>query len=325
MNNFDSLPWFNDALKLISQYNDQDCLPHALFIYGNEGLGKIAFCKNLAERVLCGSSSQDEEAFNKCSNLFHADTHPDFKIIKVADDAKQIKIDQIRESIEWLSLTKHNSDHKVLLITSAEKMNRFAANSMLKILEEPPAGTLIILASNRPAGVLSTIKSRCAHIEIKPPKFTEAVSWLSTQVDYEHIDELLHEAGGMPYKALFMHNDGVYERKKEFIGEFKEIFNHSFSVPTFAQKWKDENINITLEWLMSATIQTVKSLNNIDYPQNNIFYNMVKENFSTINNASYKMIKFYENLLRIKEQNMRTESPVLALEDACLSFKKTVL
>jgi DNA polymerase-3 subunit delta' len=325
MDNFDSPPWFNDALKLINGYKDQDCMPHALFIYGNQGLGKKVFSNDLAKQVVCGSPSQNTDTFNKRSSLFHAGTHPDFKIVKVEDKASQIKIDQIRESIEWLSLTKHNSEYKVLLITAAEKMNRFAANSMLKILEEPPAGTLIILVSDRPAGVLSTLKSRCAHIMIKPPNFSDAVAWLSTQVDYEHIDELLHEAGGMPYKALFMHNDGVYERKKEFIGDFKEIFNRSFSVPEFSQKWKDENITTTLEWLMSITIQTVKSLNNIDYPQNNIFYSVTKQKLSSINNASHKMMRFYENLLRIKEQNLRTESSTLAIEDACLSFKKFVL
>jgi DNA polymerase-3 subunit delta' len=73
-------------------------------------------------------------------------------------EGKQIKVGQIRDLIEFITLKSHSGGYKIALIKPAEVMNRNAANTLLKTLEEPPPQSLLLLLSHRPALLPITIR-----------------------------------------------------------------------------------------------------------------------------------------------------------------------
>ena len=93
------------------------------------------------------------------------DRDPDYiHVQKVNNIAKNITVDQIRELQEFLHKTSVISGQKIAVIYAADQMNLNAANSCLKILEEPPASTHLFLLTENVASLLPTIRSRCAKI-----------------------------------------------------------------------------------------------------------------------------------------------------------------
>jgi hypothetical protein len=94
-----------------------------------------------------------------------ANSHPDFLLIKNEENC--ITIEQARRVIEFLSTTSEFGGYKVVIIEEAEHMNRNSANALLKILEEPPNKSIIILTTNKLFALLPTIRSRCQKVFVK--------------------------------------------------------------------------------------------------------------------------------------------------------------
>src|SRR2546430_17125131 len=86
------------------------------------------------------------------TTLFRSQQHPDLAWVRTAEDSQQIRIEQVRDLAADLALTSHAGGYKVGILTPAEALNRFAANALLKTLEEPPARTQIGRASCRERG-----------------------------------------------------------------------------------------------------------------------------------------------------------------------------
>ena len=93
--------------------------------------------------------------------------------------------------ITELNNRAHFAGHRVVIIESADLLNIAAANALLKTLEEPHEGMIIILISAHPAVLLATIRSRCQMILIDTPKYFVAKEWLQQQLPEENIDLLL--------------------------------------------------------------------------------------------------------------------------------------
>ena len=85
------------------------------------------------------------------------------------EDSKQLRIEQVRELAQELSLTSHQGGYKVGILSPADSLNRFAANALLKTLEEPPARTLLILVASQPSRLPATILSRCQRLRVRAP------------------------------------------------------------------------------------------------------------------------------------------------------------
>ena len=79
--------------------------------------------------------------------------HPDLLWIRPPEDSRQIRIEQLRELTAELALMSHGGGYKVAVIAPADALNRFAANALLKTLEEPPARTLLVLVATQPSAV----------------------------------------------------------------------------------------------------------------------------------------------------------------------------
>lgn len=136
-------------------------LQHALLFTGPEGVGKMTAAMLFAAAVLCETQSGQGEACGECPScrMLVQMAHPDF--IKIAPDGQTIKIDQIRAMQQAMSVRPLVGSYRVCVIEGAELMTDQAANSLLKLLEEPPAYLIFILTANRRYSLLDTIISRC--------------------------------------------------------------------------------------------------------------------------------------------------------------------
>ena len=175
-------PWHASPWSSLTQR--LELLPHALLLYGQPGLGMRAFALRLARTLLCAHPVVEAEACGRCQGclLLTAGNHPDIAVVEPLEDKSSIAIDQIRELGSFLSLRPHTASRKVVVIAPAEAMTLSAANSLLKMLEEPPLGSVIILMhASYPARLPATIRSRCTRVLFKPPSEPDALGWLQTR------------------------------------------------------------------------------------------------------------------------------------------------
>ena len=172
-------PWLEPARLRVADAITGGRLPHALLLQGQVGLGKAALADWIARLSLCSSPTAD--ACGECTScrLFDAGTHPDLDRVGLVEEKKQIAVDDIRTMIAGLTLTSHRGGRRVAIVDPADTLNASSANALLKTLEEPPPGALLILGVSRPERLPATVASRCQRIKILPPPREAALAWLS--------------------------------------------------------------------------------------------------------------------------------------------------
>ena len=139
-------------------------IPSAYLFTGVSGIGKSTLARLFAQKLNCHTNNNCQTCGN--CKMFEQNTHPDFLVLKA--DGKFIKIGQIQNLIEQLSLKPLYAKKRVVLVEDAQKMNMEAANCFLKILEEPPLDTLIILITTDETLLLETTVSRTQIIYFSP-------------------------------------------------------------------------------------------------------------------------------------------------------------
>jgi len=141
-------------------------IPNSLLLTGPHGVGKIDVAYLLAKALNC--LDKDDDACGRCPACSAIDkgTFPD--VMHIAPEKDILKIDQIRDLKEAAYLKPMIGKKRVFIIEQAEKMNHEAANSLLKVLEEPPHFSYIILVTSNLFLLLPTIKSRCQILGFAP-------------------------------------------------------------------------------------------------------------------------------------------------------------
>jgi len=205
------LPWLEPVWQRLWSAQRAGRLGHALLLAGPAGIGKRLLAARLASALLCARPGEDGAPCGHCPEcrLIRAGTHPDWARIEVAtgtDDGQEIRIDQIRELIHGIELTGHRGAHKIVSIAPAEAMNHYAANGLLKTLEEPAAEVLLLLVSEDPSRLPATVRSRCRRVNLPMPPEHQALSWLRRQLPADEVDpeRLLRVAHGAPLRALML-------------------------------------------------------------------------------------------------------------------------
>ena len=191
-------------------------LPHALMFYGPPGIGKSALAERFANALLCEAPTPDGDACGRCSacGWFVQGHHPDLRRLALraeSEDGKDkgsrdIRIDQVRELGEFLSVGGHRSGRRIVLIDPADRLNVPAANALLKTLEEPSGDAVFLLVSARPDGLPATIRSRCVRVEVPLPSRDIAFRWLKdeTGASEPEIAAWLAMVGGRPLHARLL-------------------------------------------------------------------------------------------------------------------------
>jgi len=186
-------PWQQDQWRQLQRQRQTDRLPHALLFTGPAGTGKQRLARALARSLLCSHVHDDGQACGECEacRLFDAGTHPDMRWLKPLppetstskNPVMAIRTDMIEALVNTLAATSQFGGYRCAVIANAEKMNREAANRLLKTLEEPGADTLITLVSSHPVRLPVTIRSRCQVIRFALPVESQALQWLASAAD----------------------------------------------------------------------------------------------------------------------------------------------
>jgi DNA polymerase-3 subunit delta' len=155
-----------------------DHLPHALLIHEAPGSGGEWLALWAASLVLCEHPDRAPCGTCRACRRVSARAHPDLAFLGLEEESRQIRIEQVRELSAELALTSHGGGYKVAIISPADALNRFAANALLKTLEEPPARTLLILVVTQPSRLPATVLSRCQRLRVRAPQRAQSLAWL---------------------------------------------------------------------------------------------------------------------------------------------------
>jgi DNA polymerase-3 subunit delta' len=180
----------------------------------------------LAQGWLCESP---QPPCGRCASCRHvrARTHPDLWIVVpdalrlrfewlTEDDpllkagakpSREIRVEQIRDAIDWSHRSAGSARGRALVLHPAEALNTAAANALLKTLEEPPGRLRVVLSGSDPERLLPTLRSRVQRHRLLPPAPSEALEWLSAQ-EVPDAALLLAVAGGSPLDALALVQEG---------------------------------------------------------------------------------------------------------------------
>ncbi|KTC74386.1 DNA polymerase III, delta' subunit [Legionella birminghamensis] len=135
-------------------------LSHSLLLVGSAYLSLESFSLQLARSILCPFEHPSRDPCQSCA-LARNKEHPDLQLVAPEKAGSGIKVEQIRDLQTSIYTSPQLGRSRVIIIQAAERMNHFAANALLKILEEPPAGVYFILLAEQLGTVLPTIISRC--------------------------------------------------------------------------------------------------------------------------------------------------------------------
>lgn len=178
-------------------------LAHALLFTGMDGVGKQTTAKALAMALNC-VNPVGVSACTECSSCrkVAGGNHPD--VIVVNPSGAFIKIDQVRSLRKHLRFAPLEGGRRMIIINDGQTMKAEAANALLKILEEPPNDTHIIVTAPETADLLPTIVSRCQHIAFRPiaPAEIAEVLVASKGLDPDAATTLSLLAGGGLGRAL---------------------------------------------------------------------------------------------------------------------------
>ncbi len=254
--------------------------PHALLIVGAEGTGGLPMALALAQYIFCEHKTETDACgrcagCSKASKLEHADLHLSFPSIPPKPGVKalsrlyiqefrefvkqspygstydwlqhinaenkqgNITAEECREIIESLNLKSYEGGKKVLLMWRPEYLGK-EGNILLKLIEEPPADTILILVAENTEDILQTIRSRTQDIKLAPVAAADIAQALTTRTDTDPIRaaQISHIAMGSYTEALRLlrHTDN------DLFPEVRNLFNYIFTndglgIGRFADEW----------------------------------------------------------------------------------------
>ena len=291
--------------EIITLYN-KNKMPTKILLSGARGSGKSTLAYHIVNYIL--SINEDFKynttklAINKNNRSFKLlqnNSHPNFYLIDMLDNKKNIDVSQIREMINYTNKSTFNNMSRYILIDNVEHLNKNSVNALLKIIEEPNDNVFFILINNNTKYLLPTLKSRCLNFKIN---FTFAQSIdITNQILNENIFDLVNH-------DLF----NYYSTP----GEFINLINFS----------KDKNINLNDCSLINFLHILIDGGH---YKKNkyvkNILVNFIELFFLkkySIEKTKKTLLNFYHDFI-IKIHN--TEKYNLDEESLFLEFKSKIL
>jgi DNA polymerase III subunit delta' len=229
---FDSIRDQHRPIRLLKALLRTETIPHALLFTGIDGIGKrtaamaFAMACNCSEKISgAATSGAAARPCGRCPSCrkISAGSHPD--VIPIVPSGAMIRIDEIRELCHVLGMKPYEARFRVVIISDAQAMNPEAGNALLKMLEEPPDRTLLILTAPGASDLLPTIASRCQLIRFQP-------------ISRQTLEKMLIEDQGLPpdeaaalavmahgsyAKAVEMHRNGSVDRRQWLIRQIEAL------------------------------------------------------------------------------------------------------
>lgn len=260
------------AISLLQRFLEGEHLPHALLFVGPEGVGKHLTAKALAQVLLCEkrkgggaavapslfgdpapAAKGPADACGRCPacQRVMAGTHPDLHEVGGSGARGLIQVDTVRELLRSLQLHAVEGGAKVAILDPADQMNREAANTLLKTLEEPPAGTTLILIAAERSLLLPTIVSRCQVVRFGlldrlhlQKYFEETRDELGLPGDPRIVQTIVALAGGSIGRAVALAGGEIEKRR----GELKSLLQRLDGAdPDVILQWASEIADLSKE------------------------------------------------------------------------------
>lgn len=328
-------------------------LHHAQIVTAPAGYGLREFCLAMAQYTLCSDIDPERYAWcGKCQNcqLFSAGTHPDFHVVcnevesvqgrvgtigqysyryqdesvrkKKAQLKKIIPIDHVRSLIEHFMQRPHIAPRKVGLILPADRLNINAANALLKLLEEPPADSLLILLSSEPSRLPSTVLSRCVRIHLPRPDHAQARTWLAGRTAPENIDLALELTDGAPFKARELCETGLLQTQGELLKGLVGVCQKTASPYQMSGSLNKLDFEEAIKWLQVFIMELIrwKTAGKIPRWHAGAGQDLMPERFS-----DEKLFQVYDCLCGYRRIARGSLNEELALDTIFLSIQQTVL
>ncbi len=228
------------AVEALSAALRSGAIHHAWLFAGPEGVGKELTAVAFAQALMCldrpGEGCGECAACGRVARRNHPDVvwlMPEAELVSrgiagrsdfTGTPSREIKVEQIRGLQERLSFRALEGERKIAIVASAHKMNDPAANAFLKTLEEPPAGTVLILIASAADELLPTIRSRCSRVHFGPLPESFVVERLRTErkLDEETARLVAVMAGGSMSRAIELDVKSLAHRK-EIISAFEGL------------------------------------------------------------------------------------------------------
>ena len=323
--------WLESIWKQWRAAYQEGRLPHAVLVTGPAGIGKRWLVETFIRGIQCQAPTEQGLPCDQCPSCkqyvshrhLEKKSHPDIDWLTIG--RYSIGIGDIRDQIIRRLTLKANYGHmRLLVIEPAERMTRAASNALLKSLEEPPPDTMIFLVSHQPGRLLATIRSRCQRYAFPEPDMEQSQIWLSEFMPPEQVGNALRAGGGMPMRALQMHQDGQVDFRNEFEQALADVLKGKQSETTFASTWnttptqgkargtktgseeaqQDIPMDLRLVWMMDRTAENIRE--------------KVTGKDSVLNIRS--ALQAYRELLDIRAREAAIPASQLNLEAACLAL-----
>jgi len=319
-------------LSLLDYSLKTNAIAHAYLLVGPRHVGKRTLAINLAQALNCDGPELPCGQCRSCQRILegkHADVTP------IGLDSKtEISIDDIRGLQRLANLPPYEGKCKVFIIDDAEYLSTEAANSLLKILEEPPPRVVWLLLAAEEEHLLPTIISRCQRLELKPVPSERVQEILvnSYNVDADKaklLTQLCHGRLGWALAALA--NDDILEQRAQRIAKLVSLSTASLEqrfayaqelASQFSQDRRAgaEIIEIWLDWWRDLVLikgGCKEAITNIDYEA------VLEEQARGL---SLNEIKgFLANLWLLQEKISKNVNPRLALEWLMLNLPRKKL
>lgn len=274
--------------KLLELYNAER-FPHGIILSGSRGIGKETLAFRLARFLLSRKIADpnqnsmfadeapqipvetlaldpDETSFRHVAS----GGHPDLLTIERGfDKAGKIKntldVEQIRKIAPFMRMTAAYGGWRVVVINDADMMNRNAQNALLKVLEEPPKHTVLILITHRLGTLIPTIRSRTQTFSMSAPPvsdFQKILSLKEHQLPSAELSALYALSGGSIGRALALIEEGGLDQMAQVIELFqlypnldkKKIHNFASTIARRGKETAFHNFTDILRWIASQLL-----------------------------------------------------------------------
>ncbi len=309
-------------------------MPQSIIFSGPKGIGKSKLALTFSEQLM-----QDKKSITSHDLLSNFDASSNSKKVYICkrefDEATNkyksaISIDQIRKMKEFFSLSQTEYNWRIAIIDAADEMNESSSNAILKLLEEPPNKSIIILISHNYYSLKSTIISRCQKITLKPLSENEMGEFLSKEVkNQEEINLITSLSEGIPSLALSLTNEetlNTYKRLIDLVSNTENSTQSQIFDLIESQKFGNQNeVRLDLIDLILILIRRViRSLLNDEELITNDIESQMFEKIVDQSNMTIILAELYLDLEQTIARAKRINIEKADISLNCLTKLKTV-
>ena len=184
-------PWLESSWRLVVEGLQSKAPPHTWCIVHPPGVVASELTDRLVRLLLCQNPAHHEPC-GQCVSCRIKETHPDLVLLEPEGAAGMIKVDSVRDSIETAYTTASMGGRRVMLVRPADCLNQASSNALLKVVEEPPSGTVFVFQTALPGKLLPTLVSRLRMVKVPTPTH-EILEKTAQSLGVSHDDMLVAE------------------------------------------------------------------------------------------------------------------------------------